>query len=579
MTIVRHLPVGRSWFSGGGKRGPPPPRAASPGSGGRPRAGGQSDRTRSGQARSRGWTLAVVSVAAFMLMLDITVVNVALPEIRRGLGASFSDLQWVLDAYALTLAIFLLTAGSLGDIFGRRRVFIAGFAAFTIASLAAGLAQTALELNLARAGEGIGGAVLYAVGPALIGQEFRGRQRGMAFGIFGGVSGLAIALGPLVGGVLTGSAGWRWIFLINVPIGAAAMALAWWRVRDSRNPKAAGVDWAGMSTFSAALGMLVFALIRGGSLGWHSPVIFGLLGGAAVMLAGFVLIERARGQDAMFDLSLVRNVTFTGVSAVAFLSNAAVLPAIFLEVSYVQNVRGFSPLVTGERFLPLTLTLFLTAAAAGALLGRVPPRLLLGGSLLLIAAGILLFAHVSNQDPWTALIPSMIATGAGMGMSNVVRSATAIGVADPARAGMTSGINETFQQVGVVVGIAALGSFFEGRVAAAFHHAAAAGSPGATSAAAGRAIAAGNLTAAARHVPAGMAGSIVQAGRGAFLAGLHDVLLVAAAIALAGAIAAFALIRSRDLHVTALSAVPPEVDPEPSVPADPADEGDPPNVY
>lgn len=526
--------------------------------------------------RGRGWTLAVVSVAAFMLMLDITDVNVALPEIRRGLGASFSDLQWVLDAYALTLAIFLLTAGSLGDVFGRRRVFIAGFAGFTIASLAAGLAQTALQLNLARAGEGIGGAVLYAVGPALIGQEFRGRQRGMAFGIFGGVSGLAIALGPLVGGALTGSAGWRWIFLVNVPIGAAAMALAWWRVRDSRNPEATGVDWPGMATLSLALGMLVFALIRGGSLGWHSPLIFGLLAGAAAGLAGFVLIERARGRDAMFDLSLLRNVTFNGVSAVAFLSNAAVLPAIFFELSYVQNVRGFSPLVTGERFLPLTLTLFVTAAAAGALMGRVPPRLLLGGSLLLIALGILLAALVSNRDPWTALIPAMIATGAGMGMSNVVRSATAIGVAEPARSGMTSGINETFQQVGVVVGIAALGSFFESRVVAAFHHTAAAGPLGAASTAAGKAIAAGNLQAATGHVPTRIAASIAAAGRNAFLTGLHDVLLVAAAIALTGAVTAFLLIRSRDLHVTALSTVPPE--PEPSGLHDFPDEGNPANA-
>jgi EmrB/QacA subfamily drug resistance transporter len=520
-------------------------------------------------SRSRGWTLAVVSVAAFMLMLDITVVNVALPDIRRGLGASFSDLQWVLDAYALTLAIFLLTAGSLGDVYGRRRVFIAGFAGFTIASLAAGLAQTALQLNLARAAEGIGGAVLYAVGPALIGQEFRGRQRGMAFGIFGGVSGLAIAAGPLVGGALTDSAGWRWIFLVNVPIGAAAMVLAWWRVRDSRNPKATGADWPGLATFSLTLGMLVFALIRGGTLGWHSPLILGLFAGAAAGLAGFVLIERARGQDAMFDLSLLRNVTFNGVSAAAFLGAAAVLPVIFFELSYVQNVRGFTPLVTGERFLPLTLTLFVTAAAAGALMGRVPPRLLLGGSLLLIAVGIVLFAGVSDRDPWTALIPSMIVTGAGMGVSNVVRSATAIGVAEPARAGMTSGINETFQQVGVAVGIAALGSFFESRVVAAFAPAAA-GSLGAATTAVGKAIAAGNIGAATGHVPARAAVTIAQASRHAFLAGLHDVLLTAAAIALAGSVAGFLLIRSRDLHVTALSPVPPELDPEPAGLDDPS---------
>jgi EmrB/QacA subfamily drug resistance transporter len=488
-----------------------------------------------------------------MLMLDITVVNVALPDIRHSLGASFSDLQWVLDAYALTLAVFLLTAGSLGDVYGRRRLFIAGFGGFLLASLAAGLAQSALELNLARAAEGIGGAALYAIGPALIGQEFRGRQRGMAFGVFGGISGLAIAVGPLIGGALTDSLGWRWIFLINVPVAAAAMGLACWKLRDSRNPEAAGADWPGLTAFSAALGLLVFALIRGNALGWSSPLILGLFTASAAGLVAFTFIERTKGPAAMLDLSLVRNLTFNGVSAVAFLANAAVLPAIFLEVSYAQNVLGFSPLLAGERFLPLTLTLFVTAAIAGGLTGRVPPRLLLGTALLLIGAGIGMFALASDQGSWTALIPSMIVTGAGMGISNPVRTATAIGVAEPARAGMTSGINETFQQVGVAVGIAALGAFFQARVAAAFTAPAGVGAiPAAAST--GKAIAAGNLRALTAHLPASAAAAITQAGRHAFLTGLHDVLLIAAGVALAGALAGFVFIRSRDLHGSALSA-------------------------
>jgi EmrB/QacA subfamily drug resistance transporter len=511
----------------------------------------------------------VVSVAAFMLMLDITVVNVALPNIRQGLGASFPDLQWVLDAYALTLALFLLTAGSLGDLYGRKRLFIAGFAAFTVASLAAGLAQSALELNLARAGEGVGGAVLYAIGPALIGQEFRGRQRGMAFGVFGGVSGLAIAIGPLVGGALTDGLSWRWVFLINVPVGVAAIALARRRVRDSRNAKAGRADWAGVGIFSVALGLLVFALVRGNSLGWHSPVTLALFAGAAASLGSFVLIERAQGQRAMFDLSLVRNVSFNGVSGVALLSSAAVLPAIFFELSYVQNLRGFSPLVTGERFLPLTLTLFVSAAIAGSLTARVPPRLLLGGSLVLISVGVALFALTSDQGAWTALIPSMVVTGAGMGISNVVRPATAIAVAEPARAGMTSGINETFQQVGTAVGIAALGAFFEGRVTAAFAASTHSISLGVSATSVGKGVAAGNLKAATTAAPVQARAAIAQVGRHAFLIGLHDVLLVAAAVAMVGAVAGFLFIRSRDLDVSALSATPPDIDLEAYGPSDP----------
>jgi EmrB/QacA subfamily drug resistance transporter len=562
ITEFRGPPAGRVPASQPSRQSPPAEhRPAGPATA-RPDSPGRRQLRNPGTGQpGRGWTLAVVSAAAFMLMLDITVVNVALPGIRRSLGASFTDLQWVLDADALTLAIFLLTAGSLGDAWGRKRMFIAGFAAFTAASLAAGLAGSALELNLARAAEGAGGAVLYAVGPALIGQEFRGRQRGMAFGIFGGVSGLAIAVGPLAGGALTGSLGWRWIFLINVPVGAAAMALAWWRLRDSKNRGAAGVDWAGMAAFSTALGLLVFALIRGGSLGWRSPVTLALFAGAAASLAGFAFIERGRGPAAMFDLSLLRNRTFNGVSAVALLSNAAVLPAIFLEVSYVQNVRGFSALQTGERFLPLTLMLFAMGAVAGSLTSRVAPRLLLGTSLLLIAAGTAMFAVAGKQGAWTALIPSMIVTGAGMGISNPVRAATAIGVAGPERAGMTSGISETFQQTGVAVGIAAIGAFFQARVTARFHPAAGAGSP-ATTRLAGKAVAAGNLHDVTARLPARAAAAVNQAAGHAFTAGLHDALLAAAAIALAGAAAGFLAIRRRDLDSSALTAVPAETSPD-----------------
>jgi EmrB/QacA subfamily drug resistance transporter len=506
----------------------------------------------------------VVSAAAFMLMLDITVVNVALPGIRRGLGGSFSDLQWVLDAYALTLAIFLLTAGSLADTFGRKRIFIGGFAAFTAASLGAGLAHSALELNLARAGQGVGGAVLYAVGPALIGQEYRGRQRGFAFAVFGAISGLAVATGPLIGGAITTELSWRWIFLVNVPVGIAATALAWRRLRDSRDPASRGADWPGVAALSAGLGLLVFALIRAGTIGWASPLTLVMLAIAGTGLAGFVLIERQRGPRAMLDLSLVRNRSFNGVSAMAFFGSAASIPAIFFEVSYVQNIRGLSPVATGVEFLPLTLTLFAGAAVAGFLTARVAPRLLLGGSLLLNASGIALFASAAQQGSRGALLASMILSGAGMGISNTVRSATAIAVAEPSRAGMTAGVNETFQQVGVTVGIAALGAFFAGRVAqllAAAGHARAAGTPAGPLA---RAVAVGNLRSG--HTPPALA----EAGRLAFLSGLHDVLLAAAAVALAGAVISLIAIRTRDLDHSALADPAVALGEQTAAPASPA---------
>src|SRR3954469_21308584 len=238
------------------------------------------------------WTLVAACVATFMLLIDITVVNVALPQIQRELRASFSDLQWVIDAYALTLAAFLLTAGSAADRIGRRKVFVVGLAVFTLASLACGLAGSPLALILSRGVQGIGGAVLFATSLALLAEEFEGRQRGTAFGIWGATIGGAVAVGPLVGGLLTDGLGWEWIFLINVPIGIAATAVTYWKLAESRDPDATRIDWAGLVTFSSALFLLVLGLVRGNDEGWGSPVIVSLLVGAGVLLAAFAVIEQ-----------------------------------------------------------------------------------------------------------------------------------------------------------------------------------------------------------------------------------------------------------------------------------------------
>src|SRR3954471_22469500 len=235
------------------------------------------------------WTLLAVTVATFMLLLDITVVNVALPSIRRDLGASFSDLQWVVDAYALTLAALVLTAGSLADRLGRRRVFAIGLAIFSVASLLCGLAPDPTFLNVARAVQGIGGAIMFAVSLALVAQEFpAGRERGMAMGIYGATIGIAVAVGPLVGGLLTDGFGWESVFLLNVPIGLAALAITYWKVAESRDPNATRIDWGGLLTFSVALFVLVLALVRGNDEGWGSTLIIGLFAAGAVLIAAFV---------------------------------------------------------------------------------------------------------------------------------------------------------------------------------------------------------------------------------------------------------------------------------------------------
>src|SRR2546421_3572456 len=257
------------------------------------------------------WTLTAVCMATFMLLLDITVVNVALPDIRKSLNSSFTDLQWVVDAYALTLATLLLTAGSLADKLGRRRVFVVGMGIFVVASLLCGLSGTPTMLNLSRALQGVGGAAMFATALALLGVEFRGRERGAAFGAWGGTIGFAVAVGPLVGGALTDGLGWEWIFFVNVPVGILTVALATMRVPDSRNPEAGGIDWLGVLPFSGSLFLLVFGLIPANHYGWGSGVIVGALIAAALLMVAFVLFEW-RQEHAMFDLGLFRKPAFSG---------------------------------------------------------------------------------------------------------------------------------------------------------------------------------------------------------------------------------------------------------------------------
>src|ERR671915_183622 len=320
------------------------------------------------------WTLIVVSVATFMLLLDITVVNTALPAIEEDLGASFTELQWVIDAYTLSLAALVLTAGVLADRLGRRRVFAAGLAIFTVASLLAGLAGDPTFLNIVRALQGVGGAIMFAVSLALIAQEFKpGRERGTAMGVYGATIGVAVAAGPLVGGALTDSLGWESIFFINVPVGIAAIAVTYTKLAESRDPNASRIDWAGLVTFSTSLFLLVLGLLRGNEEGWGSTMIVGLLGGAAALLALFLVIE-SRVKQPMLPLHLFRKPAFTGVQPAALAVSASMF-ALFLYLTfYLQGYLGHDPLEAGLRYLPYTIVTFLVSAATGALISKGPAR-------------------------------------------------------------------------------------------------------------------------------------------------------------------------------------------------------------
>jgi EmrB/QacA subfamily drug resistance transporter len=487
------------------------------------------------------WTLLAVCVATFMLLLDVTVVNVALPYIERDLHSSFTDLQWVVDAYALTLAALLLTAGSLGDRLGRRSIFIAGLVIFTGASALCGFAVSPLMLNLSRGLQGIGGAFMFATALALLAAAFRGPERGTALGLWGATTGAAVAVGPLVGGVLVQAIGWEAIFFVNLPIGIGAIAMTLAKVDESRDPSQARLDWIGTVLFSAALFLLVFGLIRGNPEGWNGTIVACLVGAGALLVA-FVVVE-LRSSQPMLDLGLFRIPTFVGASVAAFVLSAAMFAMFLYLTLYIQNILGYTALQSGLRFMPVTLLSFLVAPPAGKLAERLGVRWFLAGGLGFIGVGLLLMGGLQPGDDWTALLPGFLLCGIGIGLTNPPLASAALGVVDPRRAGMASGINSTWRQVGIATGIAAWGAIFQHKVASTFvQDAARAGLHGGPRVSGSR-LADFVSFGGAQHTgnPA-----LARVGEQAFTSGLNHILVLAAIIAIAGAVLSGLLVRPAD---------------------------------
>jgi EmrB/QacA subfamily drug resistance transporter len=408
---------------------------------------------------NRKWlTLFAVSFGLFMIMLDNTVVNVALPTMQRDLHVSVSQLEWVVIAYALTFAALLITGGKLGDLYGRRRLFVIGLAIFTLSSLACGLASSAGFLIGARTVQGVGAALMSPATLSIIVATFSPKQRGTAIGIWAGVSALALAIGPLGGGLITQHINWNWIFFINVPVGVIAIVVSQLVIRESRDTSVEqSLDLPGLVTSIGFLFSLSYALVEGNRHGWTSPEILGLFAVAVVLLAGFVGFER-RQRLAMLDLSLFRIGAFTGANIVAMLVSLSMFGVFFFVTLYVQNILHYSATQSGATFLPMVLLIILIAPIAGRLSDRIGSRWLMGGGMTLVGISLLLYERVTVHSNFWTLLPPMLVGGFGMAMTMSPMTSAAMGAVPVDKAGVGSGVLNSFRQVGGSLGIAVMGA-------------------------------------------------------------------------------------------------------------------------
>ena len=456
------------------------------------------------EGNRRWWTLAAVSFGLFMIMLDNTVVNVALPSIERDLHISISQLEWIVTAYALVFAGLLITGGKLADLFGRRRIFVVGLAVFTLSSLACGFAPSASFLIGARAVQGIGAAFMNPATLSIITATVPPRERGQAIGIWAGVSALALAIGPLCGGLIVDNIGWNWIFFVNVPVGALGIVVSQYFIDESRDTShEQSVDVPGLLTSGGGLFALTYALIEGNKRGWTSPEIVGLFVAALVLLAAFVVLEQ-RQRLPMLDLSLFRIGSFSGANLVAMLVSLGMFGVFFFVSLYVQNILGYTPTRAGAIFLPMTVLIIVIAPIAGKASDRIGARWLMGVGMAIVSVSLLLYQRVGlHSDFWT-LLPAMILGGIGMALTMSPMTSAAMAAVPVDKAGVGSGVLNSFRQVGGSLGIALIGA-----ILASYLHA----QPG-------------TLAAKQQYVD-----------------GLHAALLVSAGITFAAALVAVVLVR------------------------------------
>jgi EmrB/QacA subfamily drug resistance transporter len=409
----------------------------------------------------RWWTLGSMCFALFMIMLDNTVVNVALPSIQSDLDSSLSTLEWTVNIYTLTFAVLLVTGGRLGDIFGRRRAFLTGVVLFALSSATAGLAPNDSFLVASRATQGIGAALMMPATLSIITNAFPAHERGKAIGTWAGVSALALAIGPVVGGFLAEEVSWRAIFFLNLPVAAAAVVVTLAATRESRDPTVPRtVDYAGVATLTVGIGALVLALVEGNGWGWGSPRIVTLLAVSALSLTAFVLLER-RVRFPMVEFEFFRSRSFLGSSGIAFVVSFSMLAMFFFMALYMQNVLGYSPLEAGIRFLPSTLVIIVAAPIAGRLTDRIGPRIPITIGLSLVAVSLYLQSRIDVDTTYSYLLPPFVMMGLGLGLTMSPMSTAAMNAVQTTKAGAAAGILSMSRMVGGTFGVAAVGALFQ----------------------------------------------------------------------------------------------------------------------
>lgn len=417
------------------------------------------------EENKKWWTLAAVAFGLFMIMLDNTVVNVALPAIQRDLDMQLSELEWIVSGYALTFAALMLIGGKLADAYGRRLVFVTGIAIFTLASLACGLASSGEMLIAARVAQGVGAALMNPATLSIIAVTFPPRQRGTAIGIWAGVSALALAIGPLVGGLLTEHAGWNWIFFVNVPIGALGIAASFLLIDESRDETHERLDLPGLATSGLGLFTLTYGLIEANNYGWGSARIVAAFVVAAVSLAAFVLLER-RQRAPMLDLTLFRNRTYVGANLAMLLVALAMFGVFFFVSLFMQNILGYSAVEAGAAFLPMTILIIVIAPLAGRASDRWGSRWLMAGGMVLLAAQLLYFSQLSTDTTFWLLLPALVLGGFGMSMTMTPSSAAAMRAVPVEKAGVGSAVLNACRQVGGSTGIALMGAIMASQLTA-----------------------------------------------------------------------------------------------------------------